>query len=92
MNLSIFFNSSLDTGMFFSAMSSYFTGSDTMTILIVLALLLCVAFLFRMPEVLVVVALLPIFIVFSFVDPSYWPILGVLIIIAGSALFALFRR
>jgi hypothetical protein len=92
MNLSGIFNSSLSTATFMNSMTSYFTGSDTITLLIILSMLLVIAFIFRMPEILMAVALLPIIIIFAFVDPTYWTILAIIVTIAGIGLFSLFKR
>jgi hypothetical protein len=92
MNVSLLFNSSQDFSMFFNQMSSYVTGSDTLSLVIILALLLVVAFMFRMPEVLVIVALAPIVMVFAFIDPNLWVVYGLFLIVAGAGLFAIFRR
>lgn len=92
MNLSLMFNSSLSTGTLLTSMTNYFTGSETITLLIVSSCLLLIAFIFRMPEILMIVALLPIIIVFSFVNPDYWFVLGIVIVFAGIGLFSLFKR
>jgi hypothetical protein len=92
MNLTGIFNSTLSTGQFITAMTNNFTGSDFITLTILTVILLTIAFVFRMPEVLIVVALLPIMIIFSFISPDYWALLGIVITIVGMGLFAMFKR
>lgn len=92
MNLTLLFNSSLDFYRLFSQSSSWVTGSDTLTIFIFLAMLILVTLVFRMPEILIVVVLLPLTIVFAIADPWFRPVVGIMIIIAGMGLFALFKR
>ena len=89
MNMSIFFNSSLDFSQFVSASTSNFTGSDSLSLLLVLGLLVLIGALMKMPLFLVVLAIFPVLVLFSVVEYSLFPIVGVVIGIIGISLFAL---
>lgn len=71
MNISAAFNSSLEIGQFIAASSSNFTGSDTITLIFVFLIFLVIGLLFKMPELVVAVLLIPVLILFGVLDPSF---------------------
>ena len=89
MDMSLLFNSSLDFGQFVSASTSNFTGSDALSLILVLGLLVLIGALMKTPLVLVVLAIFPIILIFSLVESSLFAIVGVVIVILGIGLFAL---
>ena len=83
MDVSLLFNSSLDFGRLIDATTSNVTGDLGITLLLIGLFLLLIAEIFKLPEVLYIVALIPIFIIFSAVDSSgvYSTILGIFAIV-----------
>lgn len=79
------FNSSLELGSLFNQMTLNFTGSITITLIIVLLFLLVIALLFRIPVMLGLIVLLPIIIVFADFDYTggFYTILSILAIVLG---------
>ena len=59
------FNSTLDIGSILLATTQNMTGSESMTYLLVIVLMILIAFLFREPMILVFLLLIPLIIVFA---------------------------
>lgn len=79
------FNSSLEFGSLFNQMTLNFTGSITITLIIVLLFLLVIGLLFRIPVMLVLIVLLPLIMVFAEFDYTggFYTILSIIAIILG---------
>lgn len=92
MDVGLLFNSSLEVGSWLTASSDNFTGSLTLSILILLGFIMLVAAWLKMPSILVWLAIVPLLIVFVGVSEFVGvggQIIGVVILIIGFGIFAL---
>jgi len=92
MSLEMIFNSSLEIGQFITANAVNVTGSDTLSLVILVSVLLLIGFVFRLPEVLILLAISPFIIVLGSVDRIFWGVLGIIAIMLGSVLFIIFKK
>ena len=78
-----YFNSSLEIGGFLNTTTSNFTGSEFLTMLIIVLLLFMVAMLFHMPELLFAIIVAPLLVVFGLADPAFTSVSSLMLIVAG---------
>ena len=83
------FNSSLEVGKFIQSSNDNFTGSLFLTLLIIVAILILIAALFKMPETIYLIPIIPIFIVFSTISSGMQMFVGVICLIFAYVLFQL---
>ena len=81
--ISQFFNSSLEIGSFLNTTTNNFTGSEFLTLLIIVMLFFLVAMLFHMPEFLFAIVIAPLLITFGLVDPAMLSVSSLMLIVAG---------
>jgi hypothetical protein len=81
--ISTFFNSSLEIGSFLNTTTSNVTGSDFLTLLIMVLLFFMVGILFHMPELLFAIVIAPLLVTFGLVDPAFTSVSTLMLIIAG---------
>lgn len=84
------FNSTGEVGSWLSTSTNNFTGSLELSLFVLFGFLLMVALLFKMPQLLYVVALLPVVVVFSVVSLSMASVLVIFILVLAVGLYALF--
>jgi hypothetical protein len=83
------FNRSLDFGRYLDVSTSSVTGSVFLSLLIVVLFLLLIASFFRMPEILYLVILLPLFLIFSVADPGMRFLVGIAALFFGYVLYTI---
>lgn len=88
MDITNLFNMSLEVGQFISNSNSNLTGSLSMTLLIILGVLLLIAGLFKLPETLYIIPILPVLIIFSIADPMMKIVLGIVSLMLAYVLFS----
>ena len=84
------FNQTGQFGLIIDSMTQHWTGSESMTLIIILMVLLLVASFYHMPEILVIIPLLPVLLVFSTIAPELQMIVGVLALFLGYILYTIF--
>lgn len=89
MDISQVFNSSLEMGSFLQASTEHVTGSWFVTLLFIVLILIVIAGIFKMPETLYIIPLLPILLIFSSVDIGFNIIMGILALFFGYIIYTI---
>lgn len=92
MNVSQIFNSSLEVGSWLSASDTNFTGSLTLSILVLLGFVLLVSAILKMPQLLLLIAVFPLIIVLTSINEFNsigGTVIAILILIGSFALISL---
>ena len=87
------FNSTGDVGMWLNASTTNVTGSLFMSVLIIIGFFLLMMMLFKMPELLMGLVLMPLMIVFVTISEITTPmkfIVGALILLIGFGLWSFY--
>ena len=93
MNVSSIFNSSLEVGQWLQASNTNFTGSLTLSLLVLLGFLLLIAVFLKMPQLLYIAVLFPLILVVTSIDEFSaigGSIIGIGILIVALAIMSLF--
>jgi hypothetical protein len=89
LNVSSVFNSSGEVGSWITASNTNFTGSLTLSLMLIIGMLLLVAFMFKMPLLLGVLIIFPLVTIFSTLSAGFSLILGTFILILALGLFSM---
>jgi len=89
LNVSQVFNSSGEVGSWISSSNTNFTGSLELSLFFILAMLLLVAFMFKMPILLGVLVIAPLLIIFSTISIGMNLVLGLFILIIAIGIFSM---
>lgn len=89
MDLWTLFNRSAELGIFIDSTNTFVTGSTFLTLLIIVGILLLIASMFKMPETLYLIPLLPLFIIFSIADPGMKLILAIASVFLGYVVYSI---
>ena len=89
LNISSVFNSSGEVGSWITASNTNFTGSLSLSLMLIIGLLLLVAFMFKMPLLLGVLIIFPMVTIFSTISVSFNLILGTFILIVAFGLYSM---
>jgi hypothetical protein len=90
MEISLLFNSSLELGSWINASNTNLTGSLFMTLLLIFLALIMIAELFKLPEFLYLIPLLPVAVIFAVSDTGFRVILGLIAIFLGFAIYSIY--
>ena len=83
------FNQSGQFGLIIDSVTQHFTGSIFLTLLMMLIVLLVISMFFHMPEVLLVIPLIPLILIFSTVDSGMRIIVAILSLFFGYVLYSI---
>lgn len=89
LNISSVFNSSGEVGSWITASNTNFTGSLSLSLMMIIGMLLLIAFIFKMPLLLGVLIIFPLVTIFSTLSAGFNLILGVFILILALGLFSM---
>lgn len=83
------FNQTGQFGLIIDSMTTHFTGSLYLTLLIILMVLLLITSFFHMPELLLLIPLIPIILVFSTLDPGMRIFVALISLFLGYVLYSI---
>jgi uncharacterized ion transporter superfamily protein YfcC len=83
------FNQTGSFGIIIDSLTQHWTGSLHTTLIIILMCLLLVASFFHMPEILIIVPLIPVLLIFSTIDPGLQIVVALLSLFLGYILYSI---
>jgi len=88
MNISSAFNSTGEVGLWINQSTNYFTGSEVLTLLVLLGFLLLTAFILKLPLILTLLILFPLLLVLGVINIGFGALIAIAVIYIGIALFS----
>lgn len=83
MDVSQLFNVTGGFGDLINSMTTNVTGSQDISLLLLLAIVVMIAIVLKLPELLWILAIIPLMIIFVYISASFGTILGILAVIVA---------